>query len=54
MAAKETPEDSVTVRHVEDIPFERIRQIKATSQEKKITDLQQAMQMGDKSQVVGR
>jgi len=53
MAAKETPEDSVTVRHVEDIPFERIRQVKATLQEKKITDLQQAMQMGDKSQVVG-
>lgn len=40
-AAKETPQDSVTVQAVEEIPFERVRQIKATSQEKKATDIQQ-------------
>jgi hypothetical protein len=39
-AARETAEDSVTVRHVEDIPFERIRPAKATAQEKKVTDMQ--------------
>lgn len=30
----------MTVRHVEDIPFERIRPAKATAQEKKVTDMQ--------------
>ena len=39
-AARETADDSVTVRHVEDIPFERIRPAKATAQEKKFTDMQ--------------
>jgi hypothetical protein len=29
----------VVVRHVEDIPFERIRPAKATAQEKKFTDM---------------
>lgn len=53
-ALKETPEDSVTVQHVEDIPFDRVRQTKATSQEKKITDMQQVLAQGDKSTIVGR
>lgn len=39
-AAKETPQDSVTAQTVEDIPFERVRQSKATSQERKVTDVQ--------------
>jgi hypothetical protein len=42
------------VRHVEDIPFERIRPTKATAQEKKFTDMQAAMQSADKSAIVGR
>ncbi|KAF8061162.1 eif3g-a [Scenedesmus sp. PABB004] len=52
-AAKETAEDSVTVRHVEDIPFERIRPAKATAQEKKFTDMQAALQSADKHAIVG-
>eukprot|EP00879_Flechtneria_rotunda_P022689 GHRR01023962.1.p1 GENE.GHRR01023962.1~~GHRR01023962.1.p1 ORF type:complete len:228 (+),score=93.62 GHRR01023962.1:265-948(+) len=52
-AAKETAEDSVTVRHVEDIPFERIRPAKATAQEKKFTDMQAALQSADKQTIVG-
>lgn len=39
-AARETADDSVTVRHVEEIPFDRIRPAKATAQEKKFTDMQ--------------
>lgn len=39
-AARETEADSVTVRHVEEIPFDRIRPAKATAQEKKFTDMQ--------------
>ncbi len=42
------------MRAVEDIPFDRIRQVKATSQEKKFTDMQQAMQSSDKHAIVGR
>ncbi len=42
------------VRHVEDIPFERIRQQKATSQEKKITDMQHVLASADKHTIVGR
>jgi hypothetical protein len=39
-AARETESDSVTVRTVEEIPFDRIRPAKATAQEKKFTDMQ--------------
>lgn len=53
-AAKETAADSVTVRTVEEIPFERIRPAKATAQEKKFTDMQAALQSADKSAIVGR
>jgi hypothetical protein len=42
------------VRHVEDIPFERIRPAKATAQEKKFTDMQAALQSADKQTIVGR
>jgi hypothetical protein len=52
-AATETREDSVSVQQKEDIPFERVRQLKATQQEKKFTDMQQAMQSADKSAIVG-
>lgn len=52
-AATETVQDSVTVQQKEDIPFERVRQLKATQQEKKFTDMQQAMQSADKSTIVG-
>mmetsp|Transcript_10124 Transcript_10124/g.27692 ORF Transcript_10124/g.27692 Transcript_10124/m.27692 type:complete len:298 (-) Transcript_10124:350-1243(-) len=55
-AAKETPQDSVTVQAVEEIPFDRVRQIKATQQEKKQAnmDLQTAMQQGmDKQAISG-
>jgi len=41
-AARETAQDSVTVQAVEEIPFDRVRQAKATQQEKKgFTDKQQ-------------
>ncbi|GBF87589.1 eukaryotic translation initiation factor 3 subunit G [Raphidocelis subcapitata] len=53
MAATETREDSVTVQQKEEIPFERVRQLKATQQEKKFTDMQAAMQSADKSAIVG-
>ncbi|KAI8474169.1 MAG: eukaryotic translation initiation factor [Monoraphidium minutum] len=52
-AASETVQDSVTVQQKEEIPFERVRQLKATQQEKKFTDMQQAMQTADKSTIVG-
>jgi translation initiation factor 3 subunit G len=54
-AARETAQDSVTVQGVEEIPFERVRQAKATQQEKKgFTDMQAALQSGaDKQQIVG-
>jgi translation initiation factor 3 subunit G len=52
-AATETREDSVSVQQKEDIPFERVRQLKATQQEKKFTDMQAAMQSADKSAIVG-
>lgn len=51
---KETPEESVTARQVEDIPFERVRQLKATSQEKKGMDMQTALQSADKGVIVSR
>ena len=53
-AAKESPQDSVTVQAVEEIPFERVRQIKATSQEKKATDIQQVLASADKAVISGR
>lgn len=53
-AATESASDSVTVQQKEDIPFERVRQLKATAQEKKgFADMQQAMQSSDKSAIVG-
>jgi translation initiation factor 3 subunit G len=39
-AARETDGENVTVRTVEEIPFDRIRPAKATAQEKKFTDMQ--------------
>uniref|UniRef100_A0A7S0N7V5 Eukaryotic translation initiation factor 3 subunit G n=1 Tax=Chlamydomonas leiostraca TaxID=1034604 RepID=A0A7S0N7V5_9CHLO len=54
-AAKETASDSVSVQAVEEIPFERVRQLKATQQEKKAAsqiDLQ-AMQQADKQAISG-
>lgn len=53
-AASETPQDSVTVQQSEDIPFERIRQLKATTQEKKATDIQQVLATADKTVIAGR
>lgn len=54
-AATETPQDSVTIQQVEEIPFERIRQLKATSQEKKATDIQQVLAtQTDKTIISGR
>lgn len=54
-AATETAADSVTVQQVEEIPFERIRQQKATSQEKKATDIQQVLAtQTDKTIISGR
>lgn len=52
-AARETESDSVTVRTVEEIPFDRIRPAKATAQEKKFTDMQAAIQTADKQTIVG-
>lgn len=52
-AATESASDSVTAQQKEDIPFERVRQLKATQQEKKFTDMQAAMQSADKSTIVG-
>jgi translation initiation factor 3 subunit G len=52
-AAKETPDEQVTMQSIEEIPFERIRPAKATAQEKKVTDLQQALASQDKASVVG-
>lgn len=54
LAARETPQDSVTVQAVEEIPFERVRQIKATTQEKKATDIQQVLATADKTVISGR
>ncbi|GFR43334.1 hypothetical protein Agub_g4404 [Astrephomene gubernaculifera] len=53
LAARETPQDSVTVQAVEEIPFERVRQIKATTQEKKATDIQQVLATADKTVISG-
>lgn len=54
-AAKETPQDSVTVQTTEQIPFERVRQVKATSAEKKTTDLGTMLaQSNDKQMISGR
>ncbi len=39
---------------VEEIPFERVRQIKATSQEKKATDVLQVLASADKAVISGR
>lgn len=51
-ALKETEGDSVTVRAVEDIPFERVRLQKSTQEEKKTAvDVATALAMGDKSAV---
>jgi hypothetical protein len=44
----------VTAQQNENIPFERVRQAKATSQEKKVTDLQSALASSDKAAVTGR
>ncbi|PNW81996.1 hypothetical protein CHLRE_06g269450v5 [Chlamydomonas reinhardtii] len=52
-AAKETPQDSVTVQGIDEIPFERVRQIKATTQEKKATDIQQVLATADKTVISG-
>ncbi len=53
-AKHETPQDSVTAQGVEDIPFERGRQSKATSQEKKV-DLQNILSnTNDKAMISGR
>ncbi len=58
MALKETPQDSVTVQAVEEIPFERVRQVKATSGERanaKATDVQSLLGgTNDKAQISGR
>ena len=52
-AAKETPQDSVTVQTVEEIPFERVRQSKATSQEKKqVTDVQSLLSGSNDKQLI--
>jgi len=54
-AARETAQDSVTVQAVEEIGLDRVRQAKATQQEKKgFSDMQAALQSGaDKQQIVG-
>lgn len=54
-AAKEQPTDSISVQAGEDIPFDRVRQIKTTQQEKKqqSLDFQSAMQANDKQAVSG-
>jgi hypothetical protein len=51
-AAKETPDEQITMQATEDIPFDRIRPTKATAQEKKV-DLQMALAGADKHAVVG-
>jgi len=49
-AKAESAGDSVTVRAVEDIPFERVRLSKSTQEEKKTAvDVATALAMGDKS-----
>ncbi|KAG2423254.1 hypothetical protein HYH02_015355 [Chlamydomonas schloesseri] len=53
LAARETAADSVTVQGVDEIPFERVRQIKATTQEKKATDIQQVLATADKTVISG-
>jgi translation initiation factor 3 subunit G len=51
-ALNEKEGDSVTVRAVEDIPFERVRLQKSTQEEKKTAvDVATALAMGDKSAV---
>lgn len=51
-AKAESDGDSVTVRAVEDIPFERVRLTKSTQEEKKTAvDVATALAMGDKSAV---
>lgn len=51
-ALNEKEGDSVTVRAVEDIPFERVRLEKSTQEEKKTAvDVATALAMGDKSAV---
>ncbi len=51
-AQKESEAESVTVRAVEDIPFERVRLAKATQEEKKTAvDVATALAMGDKNAV---
>ncbi|PNH06119.1 Eukaryotic translation initiation factor 3 subunit G [Tetrabaena socialis] len=52
-AARETPQDSVTVQGQDEIPFERVRQIKATTSEKKATDIQQVLATADKTVISG-
>ena len=54
LAKQDTPQDSVTARGMEEIPFERVRQAKATSQEKKV-DMQNLLShSNDKAMVTGR
>ena len=54
LAKSETPQDSVTAQAIEEIPFERVRQTKATSQEKKV-DLQNILNTtNDKQMISGR
>ncbi|GLI70248.1 hypothetical protein VaNZ11_015094 [Volvox africanus] len=53
LAARETPQDSFTAQAVDEIPFERVRQIKATTQEKKATDIQQVLASADKTVISG-
>ncbi|GAX84055.1 hypothetical protein CEUSTIGMA_g11479.t1 [Chlamydomonas eustigma] len=53
LAKLETPQDSVTAQNIEDIPFEKVRQSKSTSQEKKV-DLQNILNnTNDKQMIAG-
>lgn len=52
-ASRDSESENVTMRGQEDIPFERIRQTKATSKEKQAQDLQTIMATQDKAAISG-
>lgn len=54
-AKGETASDSVTMQGMEEIPFERVRQLKATQSEKKeAQNVASALASADKMQISGR
>eukprot|EP00798_Chlamydomonas_sp_ICE-L_P006043 gene6043-2654_t len=53
-AAKEKPTDSITIRTNDEIPFERVRQQKATTMEKKeLLDMQQVLASKSNIEIAG-